>query len=447
MSVLVPNIRRGQAKPYASVPRIDWTHPLAANLVSYNYDLGGQLIDLVNGGMGVETGGTATLASRAQSKLGYGYKYAGTASCDGAEAALPTVQAAKLMTAAPYAVAVGMLPTGSPTASTSIISIMDPANNFGFQLNVPSTATLFEVKYAGSAATPEDYITAANTNSVGVYHTVIGNAATSTTGSVYVDGKQDGTFSGNTTIFTSSTYQLLYNHIFVGGNSGSGGINGFIYYVAQWNRTLTAAEASLLHSEPYCFLIYPEEDMLAERVGVTASVALPFNTYEYPKVWDIRQAPYDVSVGLNPNLFKNPIPIFNGDGSSSKINPKWLPQPQIGINPNLFKNPIPFNQFDWSKPLRIPEAPFDLSVQTNPNLFKNPIPFLNIGGSSWGVTDLPVPQQPYNQNLYSVVVTTLPFNQTAWSKSTTVRRAPSFDAPYNQNLYQVTYTLMGQVWC
>ncbi len=270
----INRLSRGQAKPYASVPRIDWAHPLAKNLVSYNYDLGGQVIDLVTGGIGIETGGTGTLASRTQSKLGYGYKYAGTASCDGAEAALPTVKAANLITTAPYAVAVGMLPTGSPTASTSIISIMDPANNFGFQLNVPSTATQFEVKFAGSAATPEDYITAANTNSVGVFHTVIGNAATSTTGSVYVDGKQDGTFSGNTTTFTSSTYQLLYNHIFVGGNSGSGGINGFVYYVAQWNRTLTAAEASLLHGDPYCLLIYPEDEMFATLVGVTPSATI-----------------------------------------------------------------------------------------------------------------------------------------------------------------------------
>src|SRR4051812_14066058 len=40
---------RGQVKPYGSIPRINWAHPLTKNLVSYGYDIGCGPIDLVTG--------------------------------------------------------------------------------------------------------------------------------------------------------------------------------------------------------------------------------------------------------------------------------------------------------------------------------------------------------------------------------------------------------------
>src|SRR5882672_8935016 len=64
---------RGPSKPWTSIPRINWNHPLAINLVVYGYDVGGVVIDLVNGGKGSTT--TATAVSRGISAFGAGYKY------------------------------------------------------------------------------------------------------------------------------------------------------------------------------------------------------------------------------------------------------------------------------------------------------------------------------------------------------------------------------------
>jgi len=78
----------------------------------------------------------------------------------------------------------------------------------------------------------------------------------------------------------------------------------------------------------------------------------------------------------------------------------------VPLNLQLFKNPYPFNQYDYPRQQPVPHAPYDLSVQINPNLFKNPIPILNVQGlTTRGVADLLVPQQPYNQSLYSITVT------------------------------------------
>src|SRR6267142_674894 len=133
----------------------------------------------------------------------------------------------------------------------------------------------------------------------------------------------------------------------------------------------------------------------------------PFNQYNYPESVRVPKAPFDLSVQINLNLFKNPIPFNQFDWSVTERIPHAPFDLSIQTNINLFKNPYPFNQYDWPEPIRIRKTPFDLSVLTNPNLFKNPIPISNTQGitTSWGVADLPVPQQPYNQSLYAVTVT------------------------------------------
>src|SRR5882672_11202103 len=41
--------RFGQFKPYGSIPRIDWAHPITRGLVFYGYDVSGVVIDLAYG--------------------------------------------------------------------------------------------------------------------------------------------------------------------------------------------------------------------------------------------------------------------------------------------------------------------------------------------------------------------------------------------------------------
>jgi len=207
---------------------------------------------------------------------------------------------------------------------------------------------------------------------------------------------------------------------------------------------------------------------------------------------------YDKSVGLNPNLYKNPIPFLNQFGpgfweprlpvpsqpynqslytvtviAAPFINPgptsfsvTNIPTWQQPYNQNLYTNPYPIqNLYTWSfgiADIPAPPQPY------NSNLYTNPIPFVNAGPTSFAVSDFPTPQQPYNPNLYQIVVSATPFNQTFWPPVVRVPSAPidfynlvllqvdvlpfsqtdqstSFrfrsseapDQPYNPNLYTV----------
>ncbi len=226
---------------------------------------------------------------------------------------------------------------------------------------------------------------------------------------------------------------------------------------------------------------------------------IPFSQYDWAKPFRVPHAPYDLSVALNPNLFKNPIPNNQYHYPQSFRVPHAPYDLSVGLNPNLFKNPIPFlNLAPTSFPvayLPVPPQPYNQSLYTvtvvvapfvnlgptsfpvsnfpipslNINLFTNPIPFVNIGPTSFAISNFPVTQQIYNPNLYQVVVSTLPFNQTFWPPASRVPNAPidfynlvlfevsalpfsqtdqsvsvrfrsasSPDQPYNPNLYTVT---------
>lgn len=144
---------------------------------------------------------------------------------------------------------------------------------------------------------------------------------------------------------------------------------------------------------------------------------------------------------LNINLFTNPIPTFNYDGSipvrtrgfvdtsqpyninlygivtvqvpfnqvdwSRPFVPRPAPTQDLALNINLFTNPTPFSQYDWRKPFGVPHAPFDLSVQTNPNLFTNSFPFNQYQYPTQRPVKLGPPHvPPYNQNLYTATLGT-----------------------------------------
>lgn len=115
-------------------------------------------------------------------------------------------------------------------------------------------------------------------------------------------------------------------------------------------------------------------------------------------------------------------------------NGRCAPVPGIGLNLNLIAVKFPNNQYDWAPAHRARLSPVDLSVSLNPNLFKNPVPFLNQATSSWRVADFIPPTNPYNQNLYTVVVVSVPFNQYDWPRTTRLRGAFDQTQAFNPNL-------------
>lgn len=165
----------------------------------------------------------------------------------------------------------------------------------------------------------------------------------------------------------------------------------------------------------------------------------PFNQVDWSKPVTVPRAPWSVDQALNINLFTNPIPFLNLWGASDGwgfVNP--LP-PQPAYNAALYTVVVqaaPFNQSDWaiaSRP-RPPPPTFDA---LNINLFTNPYPVSNPTGSAapWDIVGLVAPPQPYNAALYTIVVTTLPFNQTDWAIGVRQRPQPLPSDPLNLNLF------------
>jgi hypothetical protein len=145
----------------------------------------------------------------------------------------------------------------------------------------------------------------------------------------------------------------------------------------------------------------------------------------------------------NPNIFTNPIPTLNLDGrTSARVKAAFTPaQPYLA---NLYTATVlltPFNQLDWSKPIRTRLATPITPDALNINLFTNPIPFYNVESTRPTLRrSLPAVDVAYNQNLYSIVVTSAPFAQTDWAKPFRVPSAPFRpDQALNINIFTNPY--------
>lgn len=273
------------------------------------------------------------------------------------------------------------------------------------------------------------------------------------------------------TAASSATLPLLDGTFLVAQWRGGGlGCTGNLAAVMYSGTYLSMAQLKQWAQDPWAFWYPRNTDFALMLKPASAAVSLPFNQYDWSKPTRVPRTPFDVSVALNPNLFKNPYPIFNqfeplkpfnvpltqpqpaigininlfknpypifnGDGSTSKVNPDWLPVPPPPLNINLFTNPFPVNQYDWSKPFRMPLALPQPAVGINPNIFTNPVPFLNPGPPAvWPVHDQPLLDVPYNQNLYSVTVVANPFYAAEVFLVQPIRGRPLFEQPYNRNLF------------
>ena len=260
--------QRGQQKPFGSIPRINPAHPLASGLVTYCYDLGGIIIDLVNNGRATLFSST-THAQRGSSPFGNAFKYGATSSSDWATFRTnPNVTT--FGTRIPYTIACATFYTGAPIVNTVVVgpSTNDNGGNQGPVFWIDGTNTLFSVVL--NNANPHDFAQARTTNT---FQSWVCAVTSTTAATFYANGTSDaGSFSGSATTQSNSGLAVVFN----GGGyttaqfTGGAG-NGLVYYYAGWNRVLTSAEALLLHTDPYCFLIYPEDEMFAELVNIAAA--------------------------------------------------------------------------------------------------------------------------------------------------------------------------------
>jgi hypothetical protein len=436
MQLYVP-IRRGQAKPWSSIPRINCSHPLTAGLTNYWYDTGtGAVIDLVTGRTMVPAAGNVK-PPPAGSPFGRANYY----STVGLYGMVDPATNPKQAWAAPFSFACGWWQVATPVTGANPVyfTLQDNTGNTPFALYTDTS----NLRIAYGNASPAIAFTQPGNNTFNVF---VGVATGASTQSNYLNATLFS--STQTSAYTGTVMSYNINGTDVGWSASATESNAaIVYFGAVWLRALSATEAAQLYQDPYCFLIYPEDEMFATLVGIATITSLPYNQYDYPQPRTIRASASDLSQSLNPNLFKNPIPFNQVDWSKPFRVPKAPFDLSVPLNPNLFKNPFPNNQYNYPQPFRIRRSPYDLSVPLNPNIFKNPYPTFNGDGSSSKINPdwAPAFQQPYNPNLYTVTVA-FPFNQTFWPIPWVPKKSVAPPDPLNINLFTNPYPFNQYDW-
>jgi len=277
MQISIP-WRRGWKKPFPSIPRINWAHPLAQKLICYVYDCGGGVvIDLVSGQIGTHSkvGTPSALAAVAPSPFGSGWKYAQQSSTSLADGiSFPAnIRTNSFTSTAPYSFAAGFMPVSPINASGSdtLIYVLADATAADNWWAVGDQGTGQPVVNFG--ADSDNAFTTGRAWVPGNFTTVVGVLTAATTGTGYY---MDDSGYYQTTNWTglAPNNDGTGNRIYLGyfGSAGAFGaachFNGFIFYGATWRgRKLSTAEAKYLGNDPWCLLWYPEDEIFATLVG------------------------------------------------------------------------------------------------------------------------------------------------------------------------------------
>jgi len=265
--------RRGQKKPFASLPRINWSHPLASGLVTFMYDGCGVVIDLVTGELAkiIVSGGTASIVGTQ-----YGQTYftanVGSGTYWGFNTSNSPIQN-NLGTN--YSFASGYVRRGATSANYGdIFCYCDSATTTPIWIG--SNATTSEVMWTLDGV---NIYTGTVVPALNMFSTSGGVVTSSTTGTTYHIDAVNGFNATNRTGLSVTNHTgfvpAMYIDIEHSGGIVDGGQQCAIFYGAVWkNRVLTNADWLNLHLDPWSLLIYPEDEIFATLVGV--STVTPF---------------------------------------------------------------------------------------------------------------------------------------------------------------------------
>jgi hypothetical protein len=278
--------KRGQFRPWGSIPRIDWSHPLAQELVFYAYDMGNAgWRDLVSGQLASTT--NTTPAKYTTNQYGLGTNFNSATAGDGVDQTFwwpnrTDIGAYVIAAGADFTIANAVnflqVPSGSGGGSLndycSIFMITNGSGDepFGFA----DWGGQFALMVDGNDSNPVSY-------SLNKFQSGVGVQRGAGTGiDVYSNGALVGTHGAVTSVATSCVPVINSDSsgavFYVGG--GVAGLCGYLFYGAFWKRPLTAGEVLQLHEDPYCFLIYPEDEIFAMLVGASAAAGyVPYNPW------------------------------------------------------------------------------------------------------------------------------------------------------------------------
>jgi len=357
--------RRGQARPWTSIPRINWAHPLTWGLATYAFDCGGGVfIDLVSGQTGARaTTGAATAAKAAPSRYGGGMLFVQQSTTSlSSRIVFPhskhteyPAAAGGMTGAAPYSYACGFVPKSPINASgshTVLYEFGDALVDTFYQVGDQGTGVPI-CNYSNNGDNPftssRAWVPNNFTTVVGV---LLSTAASGTAVQYYMDSS--GYFEVNNLtavapgLNTSLTAQIIIADSRTSGTPANNFFNGWVHYGCSWSqRILTKAEAVSLQNDPWQFLIWPEDEMFATLVGVTAAAQtlgwwgdqeyvppqLPLRTQAYPTTAFV-PLPRQV-LGWNPTFPdsapRKPPPNFahyepfTAFGTPPRITTGWTP--------------------------------------------------------------------------------------------------------------------------
>jgi len=267
----------GIIRPYPSLPRINWNHPLAADLQFYHYDRGDGGYDITQGrNMSFVT---STILIRVLTTWGYTYEGNGSAS-DGIQYASNNFLRA--LPPMSWGCGFSRATSGSEVGAQFFCR---QANNLG---SAPFINWTVEDRAGGTvnnvsvAVNSGGTLTEATGTVLGLnaYHAVTAVCPDTATLNWWADGVKQTGLSGLTIqSVTSGDNVLLYTD-----KGGPGGFQRNIYWGAFWSRALNANEVAQLWKDPYCFLIYPEDDIFAELVGTSAAFTWLQMDEAYPRI-------------------------------------------------------------------------------------------------------------------------------------------------------------------
>jgi hypothetical protein len=243
-------------------------------LALYTYDTGtGAVLDLVNYQTGtLTTGGTYSTQTYA---LGSGALY-GTTSKSIYFPVLPVYNNFGNNTA--YSFFCGTFYTGAPVSGGGAIvniAATSAANNTGPAIYAGAPFATAVTTFWSNGASFNTWAQTITQNTFQTWGVVVTG---STTALLYGNGKLDTSVTGigNTAANSLSSLPDTGSIAINNGSASStavsgGGISGFVPFFAGWNRRLTAAEARQLHDDPYCFLIYPEDEIFSTLKGAAGA--------------------------------------------------------------------------------------------------------------------------------------------------------------------------------
>jgi hypothetical protein len=288
----------GRLRRGGGVPRVNWNHPLAQGLLVALIDVGGRVYDaarnyrVYSGNLSAARGGspfgTTINWQESWTNSSYGI-YVKVGDLTGVDPESQITHASDLIdkgTGAAFSFASAFYCTdasgneqfvfGRPAWSQELA----PYANWSFQLRSAADGGVGVACYVnnnnvlnqvGGGATVDKNNVPYNpfeyTSCAGVFFNTASGSATCLQ---YQQGKLVNTSTG-IAVATSNidaghdpSSQLMLGsiyHVAASGNPCYIPFSGNVYYGYAWTRELTPAEVSLLHSSPYCFLVWPEDEI------------------------------------------------------------------------------------------------------------------------------------------------------------------------------------------